>query len=150
MTFGMKSYNFTIKAAFLMFFKADRRSNIPDMKRILALLIFVSLRSLAESEPPDSPAFRSSYLSAGFSRSTPAFSWFAVDSLGGGENLENVVLAEKLPGGNDALKTNGAPQFDYVRRLANGSDVKLWRVTLSDKKIVLQSEFVEGTEPEPF
>jgi len=54
------------------------------MKRIFALLFLISARDIAEAEPANSANFHSAYLAAGFSQSTPAFSWFAVDSLGGG------------------------------------------------------------------
>src|SRR6267142_4661502 len=73
------------------------------VKLCLITCAFVAAFAEASAEDVDT-GFKSSFLSANFAPTTPAFSSFAVDSLGRGERLENVILASKLPGGSNQLE----------------------------------------------
>src|SRR5258708_7219266 len=98
------------------------------MKRTFALLLLAGLGTFSTYGQAGAPNFQSAYLRVGFAPTTPAFSWFAVDSLGNGENLANVVLTEKLPLDDCALKTNQAKQLCYTRQLPDGREINLWCV----------------------
>ena len=86
------------------------------------------------------PEFQSKYLAVGLSPATPAFSQFAVDSLGQGKLTQNPVLAE--------TNTIAGLELDGQTYKLNGKSV--WRVQWSDRKLTLQSDYVAGVEVPPF
>lgn len=81
------------------------------------------------------------FLRVGLSPATPEFSWFAVDSLGRGEKLENVILTAKLRAGEEDLETVAGGEFRYRTG---------WSVQVSEGRIVLRSRFAEGAAALPF
>jgi len=106
---------------------------------------------LTRAATGDSDAgFKSSFLSANLAPTAPAFSGFAVDSLGHGERLENAVLNDKLPVGSNQLEAIGKNTFRYTQRLADGTAVEVWRIKFSTNQITLHSEFVPETKVPPF
>ena len=86
------------------------------------------------------PEFRSKHLAIGLAHSTPAFSVFAVDSLGQGKLEQNPVLAE----------TNAVSglELDGASYRLNGRPV--WRVAWSEKHLTLRSDYLDGAELPPF
>ena len=62
--------------------------------RTFAILLAVVLLAPTTVLYSATPDFQSKYLAVGLSRSAPAFSVFAVDSLGQGKLDQNPVLAE--------------------------------------------------------
>src|SRR3954470_13544816 len=113
------------------------------MKHLFVLSLCLARVAVA-ADSTKAPDFHSSSLSVGFAETTPAFSWFAVDSLGNAENLDNIVLLSKLPNGKCTLKRASTNEFRYVHTNNYGHEAKIWRGTVSPKRMVLQSEFVEG------
>jgi len=99
--------------------------------------------------------FRSLYLAASLSRTSPAFSLFDVDSLGGGRLDGNPVLKddpEAKAGAAAALgwEAAGRNRFVYTAAGSDGRQVRLWTVSFLAKTILLRSETGPGVEPLPF
>ena len=87
-----------------------------------------------------STSFSSQYLNLALSPEAPAFTTFALDSLGQGKLLENPVLDT-----GDAVK---GIRLDGGVYTLNGHPV--WRVSFEEKTIRLQSRYVPGVEAPPF
>ncbi len=94
--------------------------------------------------------FASSYLALGLTPGSPGFSLFSVDSLGGGALSKNVILASKSPSTGYRLEKEGNNKFEYFAKHPNGSESAIWRMEVSDKQIVLKSEFTPGVNAPPF
>jgi len=120
----------------------------PSCGRACAALVFLSV-VVSGSADDARPEFQSSRLSVGLAPATPAFAFFAVDSLGRGERLENVILNRKLGEGNSTLEALEQNAFRYTQ-LADGKPIELWRVKFSEHRIVLRSEFVPHATVPPF
>ncbi len=100
-----------------------------------ALLLAPSLALYAAG-----PDYQSKHLAIGLSPTRPAFSWFSVDSLGGGKVDQNPVLVETNTVSAPGLKL-GKP-FTYT---LNGTPV--WRATCGEKTLTLSSDFVAEAPP---
>ena len=85
------------------------------------------------------PDFRSPYLAVALSRNSPAFSFFAVDSLGHGKVQSNPVLAETNTPAVPGLELEGR----FVYKL-NGRSI--WSVVCGEKTVTLRADFVPGFE----
>ena len=115
---------------------AATRGRIPrSFASILALTAMLAA-TLHAAEPD----YRSEHLSVGLSRTTAAFTAFAVDSLGQGKLDENPVLA-----GASAIA--GLELDGQIYRL-NGKPA--WRIAWSEKTLTLISDPNTGTEAPPF
>jgi hypothetical protein len=75
--------------------------------------------------------------------------WFATDSLGRGENLENVVLTAKLSDGTHRLRRIDVGVWSYVQHSADG-DVETWRITVQPDRIALRSDYAAGATAPAF
>jgi hypothetical protein len=107
------------------------------MNTLLPLLAAVALASPSFGA---APAFQSKHLAVALSRTTPAFSVLAVDSLGQAKLDQNPVLAETnavsgLELDGETYKLNGKP---------------VWQVTCSEKVLILRSDYAAGVEAPPF
>lgn len=92
------------------------------------------------------PDFQSKSLALGLSRSAPAFTVFAVDSLGQGKVAQNPVLEENKPAAAMLqFEAKGAGRFAYTR---GGAPV--WSVECGETALTLRSQFVPGPEAPPF
>jgi hypothetical protein len=110
------------------------------MNRTFAVLLVVVPLIPTTALYSATPDFQSKYLSVGLSRSAPAFSVFAVDSLGQGKLDQNPVLAEP----------NAVPGLELV----DGSTYKLngqpvWRITCSQRTLILRSDYAAGVAAPP-
>ncbi|HEY5914647.1 MAG TPA: hypothetical protein VJA21_29000 [Verrucomicrobiae bacterium] len=103
----------------------------------LAAIITTPLTVLRASEPD----FRSQFLAVGLSRSVPAFSVFAVDSLGQGKLDHNPVLTPT----NAVAGLQMEGRFTYKLK---GQPV--WRVECKDRTLTLRSDYAAGVEALPF
>ena len=111
------------------------------MNRTIAILLAAMLLAPATALCSATPDFQSKYLAVGLSRSAPAFSVFAVDSLGRGKLDQNPVLAEP----------NAVPGLELV----DGSPYKLsgqpvWRITCGQRTLTLHSNYTAGIAAPPF
>ncbi len=106
------------------------------MKTALILTLWVISVALHAAEPD----FQSQHLAVGLSRSAPAFSVFAVDSLGHGKLDQNPVLVE--------TNAMSGLELDGQTYKLNGKPV--WRVTWSERTLTLRSDYVAGVEAPPF
>lgn len=88
-------------------------------------------------------AFQSQHYAIGLSPERPAFTCFAVDSLGQGKLEQNPVLAETNAPATHGLKQEGP--FTYT---LNGKCV--WHVTCKESGLTLHSDCVGGIEAPPF
>lgn len=109
------------------------------MKTTRLILIAALLAPLAEPGAAET-GFRSKHLAIGLSRTAPAFSRFAVDSLGQGEVEQNPVLAE-------ANAFEGLALEGQTYRL-NGMPV--WTVAWEERVLSLRSECDGGAAAPPF
>jgi hypothetical protein len=87
-----------------------------------------------------SPDFRSHHLAIGLSPKNPAFSLFALDSLGQGKLDRNPVLAE----------TNSLAGLELDRQTYRLNGQSAWRVKASEKVLTLRSDHVGAREVPPF
>jgi hypothetical protein len=108
-------------------------------RNLLAAIVCLACAQTAPAAPPD---FQSKFLAVGLSRRAPAFSVFAVDSLGQGKLAPNPVLAETNTVAVPGLKLDD--RFTYA---LNGKPV--WRIACGEKTLTLRSEFVAGAELPP-
>jgi len=99
----------------------------------LAALLLAPLAVLHAAAPD----FQSKHLAVGLSRSAPAFSVFSVDSLGQGKLDQNPVLAE----------TNGVAGLELDGRTYKLNGKPVWRVTWSERTLILRSDYVDGAPP---
>lgn len=93
--------------------------------------------------PAPAPDLQSPFLALGLSPTQPAFTWFAVDSLGQGKLAQNPVLSAAA-----AAIVPGLELKDRSTYLLKGKPV--WRVTFEDKGFTLRSTYVAGVEALPF
>jgi hypothetical protein len=148
--------------------RAARTGIVPALLILVAATIPASssIRSAARPQaaaparqaavPGSTPAMqdaKSAFLAAGLAREKPAFALLSVDSLGGGRLDINPVLKEDpAPGPASPLRfeTGGRGEFVYGAAGSDGRIVPLWRVSFSEKTIVLRSEYAPGIAPLPF
>jgi hypothetical protein len=118
-------------------------THLPVQLRGLVLLacFAVLVHGWAAGDGSAQPDFKSSHLAVGLAPTAPAFSFFAVDSLGRGESLENTGLNSKLSGGSNRLEWLGENQFRYVEQFG-GKTIETWRGSFSETRITLRSEYV--------
>jgi len=108
-----------------------------------ALLFFCLCAGRAVAE--DGPDFKSGYYAVAFDRSSPAFTWFSVDSLGGGELSLNAAQTGGRTIGPLVLERGAQGRFSYM---GNGPEKKsgpVWEIALTEKGMRLGSHYVEGT-----
>jgi len=87
------------------------------------------------------PDFQSRFYAAGLSRSYPAFSFFAVDSLGQGRLEQNPVLAG----------TNLLPGLELKAGLVYALQGRsLWKIKFAEHAIKLRSDYTGGDGAPPF
>lgn len=103
---------------------------------VLVTLLLTRLSALQAAEAD----FQSKHLAVALSRTTPAFSVFAVDSLGQGKLDQNPVLAE--------TNVVSGLELDGQTYKLNGKPV--WRVTCSERVLTLRSDYTAGAEVLPF
>lgn len=106
------------------------------MKRFLCLLLLAVLVRL-DAGGAD---FQSKHLALGLSRTAPAFSRFAVDSLGRGKLADNPVLAE----------TNAVVGLELDDRTYRLKGKPVWRIGCEEKTLRLRSDHVAGVDGLPF
>jgi hypothetical protein len=112
-----------------------------------ALLFFCLCAGRAVAE--DGPDFKSGYYAVGFDRSSPAFTWFSVDSLGGGELSLNAARTEGRTIGPLVLERGAQGRFSYM---GNGPDKKsrpVWEIALTEKEMKLVCRHVGGAPATP-
>lgn len=93
--------------------------------------------------------FRSSHLAVGLNPTRPAFSCFAVDSLGGGEVDFNPVLSFPADPVHVRLEKKGEGLYHYYPLYETSSAAPLWTVELSGKEIILRSEYAPLPDTPP-
>ncbi len=123
---------------------------VPVQCRRLVLLACLAMlaRGWAAGGESVQPSFKSPCLAVGLTPATPAFAFFAVDSLGRGERLESVILNRKLPDGN-RLESLGLNAFSYTQQ-GPGRAVETWRGNFFKDRIVLRSEYLPDATVPPF
>lgn len=106
------------------------------MKLLIRICLLIAVTGLRAAEDD----YRSRYLAVSLSRTTCAFSAFAVDSLGQSKLEQNPVLRE----------AGATPELELV-----GSEYRLrgkpaWKIGFSEKAVSLRSEYSVGNESSPF
>lgn len=110
----------------------------PKMKLPFLILAILSLAPLA-AEHAGAADFRSKHLAVSLSPAAPAFTRFAVDSLGQGKVEQNPVLAA------DAAPLPGLKLAEDRTYTLNGKPI--WRVKCEEKALTLVSDFAAGSPP---
>jgi len=125
-----------------------KRTFFPIPAAVIAGLVLSLPGGIAgPAKPPD---FRSPYLAVGLSPDAPAFSFFAIDSLGGGKLDENPILKEEPAGAPLRLEAKGGGQFVYTAKAADGRPASVWSVAIEERKLTLRSEAAPGLSVPPF
>jgi hypothetical protein len=107
------------------------------MRTLTIALLLASLAAInAHANPPD---YQSKHLAVGLSPTRPAFTWFAVDSLGQGKLAQNPVLSEPEASAVAGLELK--ERFTYT---LNGKPV--WRISCGERALTLRSDYVAGAE----
>ena len=102
---------------------------------------WVVLMAMSVAAAAAEPAFQSRHLAVGLSGSAPAFSFFALDSLGQGKVQQNPVAVETNTVAMPGLELDGP--FTYKL-----NSKPIWRVTCGERTLILRSDFVpEGEMP---
>ena len=122
--------------------------NLETLRSALTFMLLVSPCTLQAGDPggpvaDDHAAYQSKYLAIGLSPERPAFTRFAVDSLGQGKLAGNPVLV-----GENAHAVPGLQLQEQFQYTLHGKPS--WRVTCDERTITLRSDYVEGEEVEPF
>lgn len=91
------------------------------------------------------------HFAVSFAPDIPAFSAFAVDSLGRREGLDNVVLTARLPGrGGFALQTDGPNRYSYSADRSGKTAAAVWHMEVSGTRLGLRSVFSAGVASPSF
>jgi hypothetical protein len=114
-----------------------RFAKFDPMTKTASLILTVLLLAPLAALHAAGPDYQSKHLALGLSPTRPAFSWFAVDSLGKGKLDQNPVLAE-----TDAI---AGLELDGQTYRLNGKPV--WHVTWSERTLLLRSEHADGAPP---
>ncbi len=109
------------------------------MKRVLTLVFLAQALAAYGAKS----AFQSQYLAVELAPNRAAFSRFTLDSLGHGRLAANPVLMEPA-----AVAVEGLSLIDQSTYTLNGKVA--WRLTFSEKTIILRSEYVAGETQIPF
>ncbi len=111
------------------------------------LLAFVCGDRAAAAEGAD---FKSDFYAAAFDRSSPAFLWLSVDSIGRGNVSVNAVQTAKRTNGLFELESRAGGQFRYVVNAPDKKPAPVWEMRLTEKGMKLGSRYSEGAASPPF
>ena len=112
---------------------------------ILALLVFTP------TAPASTPAdFTSRHYAIGLSRTAPAFTFFALDSLGRGQLAVDSLLAPPPPKVASLVPSPAAGQFAYGLLEAETGAPPAWEVQCGEDKLTLRSRWAGITNAPPF
>jgi hypothetical protein len=109
--------------------------------KFLLLLLCAGSGGAAAGDGAD---FKSDFYAAGFDRSSPAFSWFAVDSIGHGQLSLNVARPAAGTNGPLQLESGAKGRFSYVMAAPEQKSREVWEINLADKEMTLCSRFLRG------
>ncbi len=116
--------------------------------RSIRRAVFVTACWLALAVPvlAARPDFQSKFLAVGLTRTTPAFSAFAVDSLGQGKVEQNPVLQRtEMPQTSTLQFVTPSPgELAYLLKSSDGKTRPAWSIACGEKTLTLRSEFVAG------
>jgi hypothetical protein len=110
------------------------------------ILAVVSSTRLAAAAPD----FQSSHYAVGFSRTEPAFTYFALDSLGRGAVTANPVMGGTRTNAALRFETKAPGHFVYQASGAADSAVLAWEVRCEEHILTLRSRFAGGSNLPPF
>ncbi len=92
--------------------------------------------------------FKSDFYAVALDHTSPAFTWFSVDSIGGGNILINTVATAELTTGMYELESGENHRFSYVLNAPGKEPARVWTINLSEKGMTLDSRYSEGA-PSP-
>jgi hypothetical protein len=115
----------------------------------LIATLSMAISSLAADTPPAAPDFTSPFFAVGFSRTAPAFTYFSVDSLGKSMVTKNPVLAESAAA-TPTLTFQPVDNRQFTYRARSTTSTVPWRVSCTERKLILHSEHTSGTPSVPF
>lgn len=107
---------------------------------LIALLLAPLAVLNARAIPPD---YQSKHLAFGLAATRPAFTLFAVDSLGQGKLEENPVLEE-----TNILMVPGLELKERFTYQLHGKPI--WQIKCSERRLTLRSDYLEGVETSSF
>jgi hypothetical protein len=116
-------------------------NNPPTKKNGASFCLFLFFLFAANASVAAGLDFQSKFFAARLATNQPAFSFFSVDSLGGGRLDQNPMLAETYFAPGLKLDDN----FIYS---LGGRPV--WRVQFSERTLTLRSDYSAGVEAPPF
>jgi len=114
----------------------------------LSLLLFCLCAGRADAA--DGLDFKSGFYAVAFDRSSPAFTWFSVDSLGGGNLSVNAAGAAGRTNGLFDLESGAHGRFSYVANQPVKKYMPVWEIDLTEKGMTLGSRYRGQTSSPPF
>ena len=114
------------------------------------LLNMTGWLALAATTAMAQPDFQSKFYTMGLSRVAPAFSAFAVDSLGQGKLAQNPILAEPITNTAVQFQKQTSGEFTYFAPTPPGQPAAVWRIICREQGFTLQSDFVGAVSAVPF
>jgi hypothetical protein len=95
--------------------------------------------------------FASGSMVAGLSSNAPEFTWLSIDGLGLGKRGANVLQPPAAKGYTASVVPTGKThRVEYRMHVQKPEDEPAWTVELSERKILLISQWSEGVALEPF
>ncbi len=113
--------------------------------REFSFLLAVLCVGAASAAAEGGADFKSDSYAVAFDQTSPAFTWFSVDSLGRGKVSMNTVLTTGPANGPYELRSGANHRFSYVPRAAGKKATAVWEIGLVEKGMTLASRYSEGT-----
>jgi hypothetical protein len=110
------------------------------------LLAIIGVGAAIETEG-DRPDFQSDFYAAAFDHTSPAFTWFSVDSIGRGNVSVNTVLTAKRTSGLYELESSTTHRFSYVLKGPDQGPTEVWEINLAKNGMMFDSRYSEGAPP---
>jgi hypothetical protein len=118
-------------------------------RHLLFSLLLVCLCA-GRAAAADGPDFKSGFYAVAFDQTSPAFSWFSVDSLGHGDLSVNAARTAGETSGPFALESGAKGRFSYVSNGPDNKSLPVWTIALTEKEMTLDSRYIEGAPSAPF
>jgi hypothetical protein len=121
------------------------------MRKLTVLLVLGALMgACAAPASADDSDFKSGFYAVAFDPSSPAFTWFSVDSIGRGDLAVNAAQTAGRTNGPLALGRGAQGRFFYVFGAREKKAKPVWEIALAEKEMTLRSRYVQGAPSPPF
>ena len=121
------------------------------MTKLRGTCVWLSLLlCCARAEAENGADFKSDFYAVAFDRSSPAFTWLAVDSIGRGKLSVNAARTAGRTNGPFAWQSGEKGGFCYAVNAPDKKPAPVWEINPTEKEMTLSSRFVQGAPSQPF